>query len=46
MPADAFAANVAAWRAQPALREFFDMGCLDVAVFDAEKDLQVRSVSD
>lgn len=39
---DAFAPSVQAWRAMPVLREFFDLGVLDVAVFDAERDTQVR----
>lgn len=39
---DAFAPTVQAWRAMPVLREFFDLGVLDVAVFDAERDTQVR----
>lgn len=39
---DAFPSCVEAWRAHPSLKDFFDMGCLDVAVFDAEKDTEIR----
>ena len=35
---DAFPGMVDAWRAHPSLKDFFDMGVLDVAVFDAERD--------
>lgn len=39
---DAFAPTVRAWRAMPVFREFFDMGVLDVAVYDAERDVDIK----
>jgi hypothetical protein len=39
---DAVAATVEAWTAHPSLRDFIAAGVLDVAVFDAERDSQVR----
>lgn len=39
---DAFPGMVEAWRAHPSLKDFFDMGALDVAVFDAERDREIR----
>lgn len=39
---DAAAENVAAWREHPNLKQYFDMGVLDVAVFDAERDTEIK----
>lgn len=40
---DAIRGNVEAWLKHPSLKEFLELGMLDVAVFDAEVDTQVRS---
>jgi hypothetical protein len=41
---DAFPGMVEAWRAHPSLKEFFDMGALDCAVYDAERDSSMTLV--
>jgi hypothetical protein len=39
---DAVQRDVDAWLLHPALKEFMDLGVLDVALFDAEKDSELR----